>query len=89
LYLGQSDDLVEIKLDEPIDIYETESKEIWSVVEGIVPGAIVEKVPYRFEKNNGDYSVVQKIISIGQDLPIRATTDFNSYKFLDRQIFLL
>ena len=86
--MGQSDDLVEIKLYKPIDIYETESKEIWSIVEGIVPGAIVEKLPYRFEKNNGSYSVVQKIVSIGREYPVLRMDVINCYEFQHKNIFL-
>ncbi|MBD3338100.1 MAG: CRISPR-associated protein Cas5 [Candidatus Lokiarchaeota archaeon] len=88
LYLGQSDDLVEIQSTDPIDIFETESNEIWSVVEGIVPGAIVEKIPYRFEKNNGSYSLVQKIISIGQEYPISTIDILGCYKFNQENIYL-
>lgn len=89
LYLGQSDDLVEIILDAPIDIPEIESKEVWSVVEGIVPGAIVEKVPYRFERENGSYSLIQKIVSIFQDYPALTENYYSCFKFINKNIFLL
>jgi len=73
LYLGGSDDLVDIEVFEPVEVEEVEAKEVWSVVEGVYEGCIVEKVPYKFVKVGRGFSVEYKTVSIPLHLPIRVT----------------
>lgn len=73
LYLGGSDELVEVGYSEPLAIEESTASEIHSVVEGVHPNSIVEKLPYKFTKRGRDYSLEYLTVSIPQnnviDLP--------------------
>lgn len=88
LYLGQSDDLVEINVTQPIEINATESNEISSSVEGVFPDAIVEKVPFKFRKDEKDYSVDYLIVSIFKTIPIDLQNSIKCYKFMNKNISL-
>lgn len=67
LYLGQSDDLIDLQVSEVIDIYEKEANEFHSVVEGIHAGCAIEKLPFAFNEDNGKYSLEYKLVSIPQN----------------------
>jgi len=71
LYLGGSDDLVDLDIFEPVEVEETEANEVWSVVEGIHEGCVVEKVPYKFVKVGRSFGVEYKTVSIPFNSPIR------------------
>jgi len=87
LYLGQSDDLVELETSDVIDVEEVEVDHIHTVVEGIYPGCLVEKVPFTFSEEKGKYSVVYKVISIPvNEQPIDKTG--NAYLFKEMNVFL-
>ncbi|RLI75086.1 CRISPR-associated protein Cas5, partial [Archaeoglobales archaeon] len=60
LYLGSSDDLIDLKIWEPVKIEEVETNEVWSVAEGVHEGCIVEKVPYKFVKVGKTFDVKYK-----------------------------
>ncbi len=79
LYLGSSDDLVDLEISKPIEVEETEMKETWSVVEGIYEGCIVEKVPYKFLKTKKSFDVEFKTVSIPFKDPIKGT--FKGFNF--------
>jgi len=64
LYLGGSDDLVDIEVFEPVEVEEVEVEEARSVVEGVYEGCIVEKVPYKFVKVGKTFGVEYKVVSI-------------------------
>ncbi|MBO8179318.1 MAG: CRISPR-associated protein Cas5 [Archaeoglobus sp.] len=71
LYLGGSDDLVDLDVFEPVEVEETETKELWSVVGGVHEGCVVEKVPYKFVKVGRRFDVVYKTVSIPVQSPVR------------------
>ena len=71
LYLGGSDDLVDLDVFEPIEVEETEANEVWSVVEGVHEGCVVEKVPYKFVKIGKTFDVVYKTVSIPIQNPVK------------------
>lgn len=79
LYLGGSDDLVDIEVFEPVEVEETEADEVWSVAEGVYEGCIVEKVPYKFVRVGRTFSVEYKTVSIPVNTPIKGT--FRSISF--------
>ncbi|RLI80187.1 CRISPR-associated protein Cas5 [Archaeoglobales archaeon] len=79
LYLGGSDDLVDIEVFEPVEVEETEADEVWSVAEGVYEGCIVEKVPYKFVRVGRTFSVEYKTMSIPVNTPIKGT--FRSISF--------
>jgi CRISPR-associated protein Cas5h len=69
LYLGSSDDLVDLEVFEPMEVKEVEAEEVWCVVEGIHEGCVVEKIPYKFIKLGKDFAVEYKTVSI----PLRSS----------------
>ncbi len=71
LYLGSSDDLVDIKVFEPTDVKEEKVDEVDSVVEGIYEGCVVERVPYIFTKTGRTFSVEYKTVSIPIKIPVK------------------
>ena len=90
LYLGQSDDIVDLSSSLPIDIDEIETNQFYSVVdEVIVPNSIIERVPYKFHKEKKKYSIKYKIVSIPKELPIDIYNKKKAYRFLDKNVQLL
>ena len=90
LYLGQSDDIVDLSSSLPIDIDEIETNQFDSVVdEVIVPNSIIERVPYKFHKGNERYNIEYKIVSIPKELPIDISNKKKAYRFLDKNVQLL
>ncbi|MFW6046747.1 MAG: CRISPR-associated protein Cas5 [Candidatus Woesearchaeota archaeon] len=64
LYLGSSDDLVDIEVGEPIQVSMDESTEISSVLGGVYENSIIEKLPYKFHKKGKNFILEYKTISI-------------------------
>lgn len=64
LYLGQSDDLVEIDTSEVVDVPQIKTNEFHTIVEGIYDNCFIERVPYEFHEGNGKYSLEYKTVSI-------------------------
>lgn len=87
LYLGSSDDLVDIEVFEPVEVEEVEVEEVWCVVEGIHEGCVVEKVPYRFVKVGRSYGVEYKTVSVPIYLPI--STISKGFKMYNETILVV
>ncbi|HEW91755.1 MAG TPA: CRISPR-associated protein Cas5 [Thermotogaceae bacterium] len=66
LYLGGSDELVEIEYSKPTMVREITASEVHSAVEGVHPNSIVEKLPYKFTKRGRDYSLEYLTVSVPQ-----------------------
>ncbi|WP_456370435.1 CRISPR-associated protein Cas5, partial [Geoglobus sp.] len=64
LYLGGSDDLVDVEVFEPVEVEEVEVEEVHSVVEGVHEGCIVQKVPYKFVRVGKTFSMEYKTVSV-------------------------
>ena len=85
LYLGQSDDIIDLSSSPLMDIEEIETNQFDSVVdEIIVPNSIIERVPYKFYKGNERYNIEYKIVSIPKELPINLPHNKKVYRFLDK-----
>jgi len=79
LYLGGSDDLVDIEVFKPVEVEKTEADEVWSVVEGVYEGCIVQRLPYKFVRVGRTFSVEYKTVSIPVNTPIKGA--FRSISF--------
>ncbi|MCD6237138.1 MAG: CRISPR-associated protein Cas5 [Thermoplasmata archaeon] len=79
LYLGGSDDLVDIEVFEPVEVEEVEANNVRSVVEGVYEGCIVEKVPYKFVRAGRTFGINYKVVSIPIKKPIKGV--FKSISF--------
>jgi len=71
LYFGSSDEMVDVDVFEPVEIEEVEAEEVWSVVEGIHEGCVVERVPYRFVRVGTGFNVEYKTVSVPMRYPVR------------------
>lgn len=67
LYLGASDDLVDIEPSKPGVIKKITAKEISGVIEGVHENCFVERIPYKFIKKGKDFSLSYKTVSIPQN----------------------
>lgn len=79
LYLGGSDELVDLEIFDPVEVEEVDTKELSCVLEGIYEGCFVEKVPYRFVKVGRSFGVEYKTVSVPVNTPIKGT--FRSVSF--------
>jgi CRISPR-associated protein Cas5h len=64
LYVGASDELVDVTVFEPVKIEKKPFNETYSVVEGIYENCIIEKIPYKFLQAGRNFSLEYKTISI-------------------------
>ena len=63
--------MVDVYVFEPVEVEELETEEVWSVVEGIREGCVVEKVPYRFIRVGKTFNVEYKTVSVPMGYPVR------------------
>ncbi|MBI5681164.1 MAG: CRISPR-associated protein Cas5 [Methanobacterium sp.] len=84
LYLGQSDDMVDITNIKTIKTEKTESKKIHSVVEGIYENCEIVKIPYKF--GNDGKSLQELTISLPMGYPLIIDEKVECYKCDDEYI---
>jgi len=77
LYLGQSDDMVNVDNIKVFNTIETRSSEIWSIIEGVYKGCEVVKIPYKF-REDGRY-LFYKTVSIPFDFPLELDEEVYCY----------
>lgn len=88
LYIGASDDLVDIELSKPSKIEEVNAKEISGVLEGICENCFVERVPYKFIKKGKDFSLQYKTVSIPRNGVINLKEEVDSWQFEGENVWL-
>jgi len=81
LYLGASDDLVDIEPSKPMEIKKVITKEIAGVIEGIHENCFVERIPYKFIKKGKDFSLEYKTISIPETAIITLKEEIECWNF--------
>jgi len=89
LYIGASDDLVDIELSNPVEVEEVNSKEISGIIQGIHENCLVEKIPYKFIKKGKDFLLEYKTVSIPQDRPICLNENITCYRLNGEKIWLI
>lgn len=89
LYIGASDDLVDIDPSMPIEIKEVSVKEISGVIEGVHEKCLVENIPYKFIKKGKDFSLESKIMSIPQNDAISLIEEVRCWRFDEENIRLV
>ena len=67
LYIGGSDELVDINTFKPVEIGKATSKETFCVMDGIHENCIIEKIPYKFIQAGRNFSLEYKTVSIPKD----------------------
>jgi len=84
LYLGTSDDLVDVEVFDPVEVEEDETNEMACVVSGVYDGCRVEKIPYKFIMSGKRVDVEYKMVSIPVGKPIKG--NFRGYRFGDGEV---
>lgn len=87
LYLGQSDDLVDIQKSELLNIQVKTNEETNSIVEGIYQNCLIEKVPYKFFNDGDSYNIEYKLVSIPHNKIIRLS-EFEVFQFGNNYVTL-
>lgn len=88
LYLGASDDLVDIELTEPVEVRETLGKKILGVIEGIYEDSYVERIPYKFIKKGKNFSLEYKTVSVPKNRELNLKSEVKCWQFNDVNIWL-
>ena len=88
LYIGASDDLVDIEPSKPVGIKKSTAKEISGVIEGIHEDCYIEKVPYKFSKKGKNFSLEYKTVSIPQNGIITLKEEVGCWQFGGVNIWL-
>ncbi len=87
LYLGQSDDLVDITVSEIINLSDIITTRIDSLIEGVHPECIIENLPYKFNFDGNKYQLINKLVSIPiQRVEIQET--YSAYQFKNDSVCL-
>ncbi|OEC88795.1 MULTISPECIES: CRISPR-associated protein Cas5 [Methanobacterium] len=86
LYIGGSDELIDINVFEPVEIGKVASKETFCAVEGIHENCIIEKIPYKFIQAGRNFSLEYKTVSIPKDENFSGETE--TFNFDGENIFL-
>ncbi len=86
LYLGSSDDFVDVHVEKSLEVEEAETEYIDSAIEGIFEGCTIEKIPYNFHKTGRKYSVEYKTMSVPKKFPYMLKEPIKLYVFGEEKI---
>jgi CRISPR-associated protein Cas5h len=84
LYLGQSDDMVDVTNVKVMDIEKTKSKEIHSVIKGVQENCEIVKLPYKFSKDGK--SLEELTVSIPKKYPLALDKEVECCRFGEEYI---
>ena len=84
LYIGTSDDLVDLTMFNPIEIVE-DIDVPQSIIEGIHENCLIEKIPFKFHKSGRKFELEEKIISIPHE---HFSQEMNLFDFNGEKIVL-
>ncbi len=85
LYIGDSDAMADIDVSQPNYVEEVETNKVWSVIEGIYDGCIVEKIPYKFVKIGGKFNLEYKTVSIPSSYPFLLKKKIILFKLIEEK----
>ena len=88
LYLGSSDDLVDIEISKPEEICAIKTKQVTGIIGGIHENCRVENVPYKFVKMGNDFLLEYKTVSIPTTVTTNLHTEIDCWKFDSGNVWL-
>jgi CRISPR-associated protein Cas5h len=88
LYIGGSDDLVDIEPHKPAEVKEVVTNRVLGVIEGAHEKCIIENIPYKFIKKDKDYTIEYKMISVPQDRDLLLKASAKCWQFDDVYVWL-
>jgi CRISPR-associated protein Cas5h len=86
LYLGGSDELVDVESINTQEIEEIETFEVHSATAGLYQNSIIEKLPYKFIKKGNDYLLEYLTVSIPIDNVITLPEAIKCFSFGDMNV---
>jgi len=86
LYLGASDELMDMSFTEPTKVFISQNNKIHSVIEGIHSHSTIEKLPYKFRKRGKNYRIDYLILSIPIGESITTPKPIKCYVFNDLHV---
>jgi CRISPR-associated protein Cas5h len=87
LYLGQSDDVVDVEVFPVTEIKRGVSKEVYSIFPGIKEGCETLKLPYKFQ--DVDTLIYSPVLSLPKSFPCNLKREIEIYFFDSQAIWLL
>lgn len=88
LYIGGSDDLVDIEVEKPFEVSPETTSELSTLVEGIHEDSFVEKIPYKFHQKGRKFSVEYKTVSVPANGSIKLTNPVEGINFGDEVVWV-
>lgn len=73
LYLGNSENLVDISVSELKEVEKVKSKKVNTIAEGAHPRSFVERLPYKFHKRGRRFQLEYKTMSIPKEANLELT----------------
>jgi len=87
LYLGQSDDVVDVKVSSVTEIEKRLSNEVHSIFPGIRGNCEIVKLPYKFEDE--ETLIYSPVLSLPPNFPYTLGEEIEAYIFDSKAIWLL
>lgn len=88
LYIGTSDDLLDVGLSDPARINEAKTRDIVGIIEGIHEDCFVEKIPYRFLRKGKGFSLEYKTVSIPRNDVTHLGEEIAAWRFDGRNVWV-
>lgn len=88
LYLGTSDDLVDVEVSKPTEVGEIKTKQVTGIIGGIHEKCRIENVPYKFIRTNNDFSIEYKTVSIPPTSTITLKEEADCWEFDSGNVWL-
>lgn len=79
LYLGSSDELMDLEVNGPQEVQMAKVDEVSSIMEGFFEGCLIERVPYRFLKRRQTIEIEYKVISTPQKYPLKLPNSVEAF----------
>lgn len=89
LYLGTSDDLVDVIISEPEEIFPIKTKQVTGIIGGIHENCRVENVPYKFIKVGNDFFIEYTTVSIPSTNTTELRAEIDCWKFDSGNVWLI
>ena len=89
LYIGSSDDFVDIAPTEIIEVEEAEENKICGVMSEIHENSLVERVPYKFIKDGKRISLEYQTVCIPYDSPTIVNDAVRCWKFGGENVWMI
>jgi len=81
LYLGQSDDLIEYSVTEPMNVESILTNEFFSAISEVIADSVLEKLPFKFHQKGNDWELESRLLSLPNQYPVRTIEKLDGFRF--------